>query len=1235
MQPTVIAALFCSLTIGALPAQAQSIEPIRDFEVIDDASYALFKDALVRAQLVRQQYKLDPRPIDAAVLAGIIIAATDLPDTPPFSAEVEDRYLLAALAYRDAMEAMFPNDPELVRPSNLIAAARFATPNPNGNAGGFGPDFGARVLDLLGLEISDVDGYAAIQQRMTDFERARVDMLATSPDFDAVLMMGFAGRDLNGNYNASITGAFERYLIFNYETSPVSPTALQQAIIDRINTTLPQAYTDVVAYFSPGGVAPRSLPRGGCGQDSDLNQYAMDFAGLTGEVNTYVDGVLGDGQANSGPSIVEAVNNSDNANAFSQALAGFEGTTLSYAPATTAAVGISYLATSFVCEGELDFEGLANIGLATAQEGFADLLNGNALSEGLLVAETFGGGGKLGKLGVIGNLVGSAGGLGNVIGDLTGLSGLFGETEPEVVIDPELLALQEQTYGQVLELRAQLRVFEDRVDQRFDQVDARLSQINDTMLAQFEQLDGSIQTIGQNINLLRQQVAMNTGLINNVLGEVSRNTALLERIEDALWLITGDLLEFDLALLYNGILDYFDDTGAALPYSGATPNYVVGSSDIFTTAVTLPLNNTYAGPENEPTLTPENAPTTLAGLSFGRQLNLVRTYPSTYNLPALASSELPGPSGWTQAAATYAQFARENPWYFAFLLQNQAGQAGPTELDEIRSLGQRLVLASDNARDPTLINALFDDWFALRFDILVRAQQVLGDALPFDPWGAADSLNESVLAPVFRFTNMTNPPFTIQCLNGQTAGPETFGGNPGSVYENTIDSRYWNMYRSLGPAGAVRAAGTNGANHRFRIELLSNTEFDMIFSYTHDSYPGASVERRLRMRRVDSSGSPQAFDCNPENNFPPFNTNNIWFLWTSSNVLGSLQFVAQNPIQGQTFATGGQFSFNLFVVSDTLSDSLTPIFRQQVVDALATDATLLRYNLELSGFPAIADALLTLGFPELTESSTLFSAALRGNPLDPKNDASVNPPPNTLRDVFLETLVPGGVNGTGIDFDAFAGEVNALFARVNILRDEALAAADNPQEVHNYLQYTLAELDHLEANANQLGRRDLYGFTPNGTLVVDTVQGLIANDLTQPGLAVQVDLSAVTQPSAGSVSVNPDGSFTYQPDPLALANRLTFTYRLIADVTGAGGVVISDPIVVELIKREITNSCSGDFNNDGDVDLGDFGAFGQSFDSVVGDPNYDPRADFNNDGDVDLGDFGVFGNDYLRTDCLD
>ncbi|GAB4548148.1 MAG: hypothetical protein Tsb0013_08530 [Phycisphaerales bacterium] len=83
------------------------------------------------------------------------------------------------------------------------------------------------------------------------------------------------------------------------------------------------------------------------------------------------------------------------------------------------------------------------------------------------------------------------------------------------------------------------------------------------------------------------------------------------------------------------------------------------------------------------------------------------------------------------------------------------------------------------------------------------------------------------------------------------------------------------------------------------------------------------------------------------------------------------------------------------------------------------------------------------------------------------------------------------------------------------------------------------------------------------------------------------------------------------------------------EVTITGFEPCSDPV-----GCPVQNTCLGDFDNDGDVDLGDFGFFGAAFDSVIGDPNYNEAADFDNDGDVDLGDFGAFGMDFTRTDCL-
>ncbi|MEM1422516.1 MAG: proprotein convertase P-domain-containing protein [Planctomycetota bacterium] len=92
--------------------------------------------------------------------------------------------------------------------------------------------------------------------------------------------------------------------------------------------------------------------------------------------------------------------------------------------------------------------------------------------------------------------------------------------------------------------------------------------------------------------------------------------------------------------------------------------------------------------------------------------------------------------------------------------------------------------------------------------------------------------------------------------------------------------------------------------------------------------------------------------------------------------------------------------------------------------------------------------------------------------------------------------------------------------------------------------------------------------------------------------------------------------------------------------TGDAGTLDSLRLVLEVKPDcdldgtpDACSVCLGDFDKDGDVDLGDFGVFGGAFGSSAGDAAYDGRADFDTDGDVDLGDFGVFGGEFGRADC--
>ncbi len=112
----------------------------------------------------------------------------------------------------------------------------------------------------------------------------------------------------------------------------------------------------------------------------------------------------------------------------------------------------------------------------------------------------------------------------------------------------------------------------------------------------------------------------------------------------------------------------------------------------------------------------------------------------------------------------------------------------------------------------------------------------------------------------------------------------------------------------------------------------------------------------------------------------------------------------------------------------------------------------------------------------------------------------------------------------------------------------------------------------------------------------------------------------------------PTSQFTVLPG--TLSPEVEYFWRVTA--SNSGSSLLSVPSARRFTTEETAlNTCVGDFDNDGDVDLGDFGVFGAAFNSMTGDANYDATADFDNDGDVDLGDFGVFGGEFGRTDCLD
>jgi len=76
------------------------------------------------------------------------------------------------------------------------------------------------------------------------------------------------------------------------------------------------------------------------------------------------------------------------------------------------------------------------------------------------------------------------------------------------------------------------------------------------------------------------------------------------------------------------------------------------------------------------------------------------------------------------------------------------------------------------------------------------------------------------------------------------------------------------------------------------------------------------------------------------------------------------------------------------------------------------------------------------------------------------------------------------------------------------------------------------------------------------------------------------------------------------------------------------------PVEDEITTTEVIRfnaASSPDFNNDGIVDLADYGLFRLQWDTRAGGPNWDAKFDLNGDGVIDLGDYDIFRDNWNKT----
>jgi ELWxxDGT repeat protein/VCBS repeat-containing protein len=228
--------------------------------------------------------------------------------------------------------------------------------------------------------------------------------------------------------------------------------------------------------------------------------------------------------------------------------------------------------------------------------------------------------------------------------------------------------------------------------------------------------------------------------------------------------------------------------------------------------------------------------------------------------------------------------------------------------------------------------------------------------------------------------------------------------------------------------------------------------------------------------------------------------------------------IATNPSNGTvTLNTDGSFSYQPragFAGTDSFtyraSDGITSSTATVTIDVLAGANTAPIANPDT--FTAVIGSTLSVS----------AAAGVLANDADAENDPLVVSVVNTTNNGTLN------LNANG----SFTYHSNAGFSGVDSFTYQANDGVANS----NLVTVTLSVVPNTPPVANN----DTYTAAANNVFSVDILSGVLNNDTDAEGTALAV--SAVTQPSNGTVTLNSDGSFIYIPNAGFIGTD-SFTYQ--------------------------------------------------------------------------------------------
>ncbi|MBT8468025.1 MAG: hypothetical protein KJN97_04670, partial [Deltaproteobacteria bacterium] len=236
------------------PISAAALEPSLDFKITDEPSYQSFRDAVGKAEQVRNAFVQDPKPRVIGGVAGLLHYATVNP-------LASDTQLSAFLAeYNARLAAHAPGDEHLYRGSHIVSAVRFELPVAGLVAlEGTNTNLGQEIAESLGIDVPPAYEFQENERRIVRFEQARLRALPESAAWANLLTIGFSGQDLLGHPNPDLPGVLQTYLE-GEGYSPFAPTCggCVDIVGDALALALPASFAEYEALladpFSTDGI---------------------------------------------------------------------------------------------------------------------------------------------------------------------------------------------------------------------------------------------------------------------------------------------------------------------------------------------------------------------------------------------------------------------------------------------------------------------------------------------------------------------------------------------------------------------------------------------------------------------------------------------------------------------------------------------------------------------------------------------------------------------------------------------------------------------------------------------------------------------------------------------------------------------------------------------------------------------------------------------------------------------